>query len=1020
MAKDVPTHDSTREELATEVAALRRRIAELEGVTASGTPADDCGEARRYLDLAGVVFLALDDEGRVERINRRGCEILAAPEHEIVGQDWFATFIPERERDKVRGWYDDLMAGRIELCEHGKNAVVSATGEERLVEWSNALLRDRDGRITGTLSSGLDITERDRSERSQRAVHEIWNAAQGATTTTELMQMIREKLGIVLNTENFFVALYDKRTDTISLSYFVDENDQDQFDSFPAGKTMTAYVLRNNTSLLLTREEAQEWVAAGIVDIIGTPSQVWLGVPLRVRGEVIGAVVVQSYRNSRDFGSADRDMLEFVSGQIGLAIERKRAEEALKESEARYRAIVNAVPDLMFQFDRECTLLSFEAPDPSDLAAPPEAFLGKKLRDVFSPELHERTAECVKVALATGQMQLLEYQLPVPIPHGDVRDFEARIVPSGPDSVLALVRDFTEHKRADDLLRALNEAALAMEQTLSPDEVLEVVAEQLKGLGFSCGVALVDESGDRIVVKQVSFGEHAGERAPESTGGPPDSMSVVIDEAETCRQVIRERTTVFERDASEFLKHVAPACSDAMQKLAADPKELGSGVFAPLIADDVAFGVLCVHSSEVTEKDAPAITAFANQLAAALRKATLLQELEESLRELRSTQDQLLQAQKMEAVGRLAGGVAHDFNNLLTAIKGYAELLLTSPGLTEGVQADIQQIKKAADQAAGLTRQLLAFSRRQPLQPQIVDVNKVVTEMDTMLRRLIGEDIELIATFEEERVLLEADPGQIEQVIINLAVNARDAMPEGGRLTLKTKRVRLDDRACASIPDARPGNFACMSIEDTGVGISKETIGQIFEPFFSTKAPGKGTGLGLAVAYGIIRQHGGWINVYSEPRHGTVFKVYVPATDAEESPHDTTDTTPPDFQGAGQRILLVEDEEAVRDFAKRALEQSGYVVFPAADADEARCLFENQKGDFALVFSDVVLPDSSGINLIDSLLSVKPGLEVLLSSGYSDHKSQWPTIQEKGYHFLQKPYSLPDLLGTIDEIIKPC
>lgn len=1015
MAQDAPTKNPHPEDPTEELSALRRHVTELEAA-AAGRLAGYTPEAMQCLDLAGVMFVALDREGRIQRMNRRACELLGVEEEDALGRDWFETFIPERDRDKVRGWHEASIAGENEPSEDRKNAVMSATGEERQIEWRNMLMRDGQGRAIGTFSSGLDVTERERTERSQRAVHEIWNAAHGAKNTAELFQMIREKLGLVLNTENFFVALYDKKTDTISLSYFVDENDQDQFDSFPAGKTMTAYVLRNNTSLLLTRDDACKWVEAGIVEIIGTPSQVWLGVPLRVRGEVIGAVVVQSYTNPRDFGPADRDMLEFVSGQIGLAIERKRAEEALKESEGRYRAIVDAVPDLMFQLDRDCRFLSYEAPNLDDLASPPEAFLGKRLYDVFSKELADRTIDCIRLALDTGEVQLLEYRMPVPIPDGDLRDFEARIVPSGPDTVLALVRDFTEHKRADNLLRALNEAALAMERTLSPEEVLDIVSEHLGRLGFFCCVALVDEDKSSVSLRYTDFLPQGTEAATADA----EPVCARIDDVETCRKVIRERKTVCESDPLEFLKHVAPGLSEDERQVVAKSLGVGGSIFAPLIADDVAFGMLGVHSSETTEKDAPSITAFANQLAASLRKATLLQELEESLRELRSTQDQLLQAQKMEAVGRLAGGVAHDFNNLLTAIKGYAELILSTPGLSEGTLADIQQIRKAADQAAGMTRQLLAFSRRQPLQPQVVDVNKVVSEMEVMLRRLIGEDIELVTTFEEESVLLEADPGQIEQVIINLAVNARDAMPEGGRLTVKTKRVRLDEQACASLPDARPGTFACMSIEDTGVGIPKEAIGQIFEPFFSTKPPGKGTGLGLAVAYGIIRQHGGWVNVYSEPRHGTVFKIYIPATDGKEPTveHESTDTK--ELNGTGQRILLVEDEDAVREFAKRALEQSGYVVFAAADACEARSVFERESGDFALVFSDVVLPDSSGINLIDSLVAVKPGLEILLSSGYSDHKSQWPTIQQRGYHFLQKPYSLPDLLGAIKEIVHPC
>ncbi len=263
------------------------------------------------------------------------------------------------------------------------------------------------------------------------------------------------------------------------------------------------------------------------------------------------------------------------------------------------------------------------------------------------------------------------------------------------------------------------------------------------------------------------------------------------------------------------------------------------------------------------------------------------------------------------------------------------------------------------------------------------------------------------------------DPGQLEQVIINLAVNARDAMPEGGRLTISTRDVVLDSMACATIHDARPGGFVCLSIEDTGSGIEREVIDQIFEPFFSTKGPTKGTGLGLAVVYGIIRQHGGWINVYSEPNQGTAFKVYLPSVhggDGKRAKPAATDD-PKATRGAGQRILLVEDEEAVRELASRALTENGYTVFEAGAYEEALELFEREGGDFDLVFSDVVLPDKSGIRLIDDLLSRRPDLQVLVSSGYTDQKSQWPVIQEKGFRFLQKPYSLVDLLGTVDELV---
>jgi CheY-like chemotaxis protein len=291
--------------------------------------------------------------------------------------------------------------------------------------------------------------------------------------------------------------------------------------------------------------------------------------------------------------------------------------------------------------------------------------------------------------------------------------------------------------------------------------------------------------------------------------------------------------------------------------------------------------------------------------------------------------------------------------------------------------------------------------------------------MNAMLRRLIGEDIVLDTTLDERACHTKVDPGQVEQVIINLVVNARDAMPEGGRLTIATGNLTLDSFACATIHDARPGRFVCLSIEDTGSGIEREVVDQIFEPFFSTKGPTKGTGLGLAVVYGIVRQHGGWINVFSEPGQGTVFKVYLPSTETESEAESAAEgeAAVQGAHGLGQRILLVEDEEAVRELATRALTESGYVVFEAGAAEEALEVFESEGGNFDLVFSDVVLPDKSGIRLIEDLLKMRPDIQILVSSGYTDQKSQWPVIQEKGYRFLQKPYSLVDLLGTIDEMV---
>ena len=978
-------------------------------------------DAQQLLDVAGVMFVALDAEGRVRRVNWKGCEILGTPEDDVVGKDWFACFLPERVRDDVRACFDDLIAGRVELRVHTENPVLRADGQERLVEWHNTVLKDASGSITGTLSSGTDITDRKRAEEIQQLAYRIGATAHDVQSTSELFATIHAELGKVISSENFFIALYDRGSDTITLPYFVDTKDQDAFDTFPAGKTLTGYVLRNDTSLLIDHEEVDRWTDAGIIERIGTTSEIWLGVPLRVHGEVIGALVVQSYTDRNEFGETDREMLEFVSGQIGLAIERKRSEVQLRESEQRNRAILDAIPDLMFQLTADGTFTSFDAPKGAPLAMAPRDFVGKRVGEVFSPEFTEQVMTLIGRAFETGEMQRFEYRIPIPYPNGPLFDFENRIVPCGQDTVLSVVRDITESKRAQALLGALNRAALAMERTLKPDEVFTAATRELRNIGIGSVVGLTDEDEEILRVVHVDHDRDEVARIATIIQRPLLDTRLRVNDSLVFRPVLRERKTVFAEDATNVLVDMAPdAPGKEILRKARQEIRVPRGIHAPLVADDRVIGVLGVVSGSLEKSDVPAITAFAHQLAAAWRKATLLEELERSIDKLERTQDQLLQAQKMEAVGRLAGGVAHDFNNLLTAMKGYAELTLNRAGLDEQARADIEQIRKAADQAAALTKQLLAFSRRQPLEPKVIDLNAVVDEMDAMLRRLIGEDIELCSHLEGEGVQLRGDPGQIEQVIINLVVNARDAMPDGGRLTVETRRVILDEAACLEIHDARPGEFVCLAIQDSGMGIPKDIIDQIFEPFFSTKGPGKGTGLGLSVVYGVIRQHDGWISVYTEPGEGTVFKVYLPASSGDKLAAPVSGAPAQRLRGSGQRILLVEDEDAVRTFATRALRENGYVVCDAASADEALDVFDREAGQFDVVFSDVVLPGLSGIRLVDRLLALRPDLEVLLSSGYTDQKSQWPVIREKGFRFLQKPYSLPDLLGAIEDIVRSC
>ena len=381
--------------------------------------------------------------------------------------------------------------------------------------------------------------------------------------------------------------------------------------------------------------------------------------------------------------------------------------------------------------------------------------------------------------------------------------------------------------------------------------------------------------------------------------------------------------------------------------------------------------------------------------------------------ERKRLQEQLIQSQKVEAIGRLAGGVAHDFNNLLTAISGYSDLLLSSLGEQDSLRKDIEEIKKAATKATSLTRQLLAFSRRQPLKAVVLDLNAVVVDMERMLRRIIGEDIEMVSKLEPALARVKADHGQIEQVIMNMVVNARDAMPRGGRLTVETENTVIKKDYSMAIPEASPGRFVCVSVTDMGAGMDRETIERIFDPFFSTKGPDKGAGLGLAIAYGIVKQHGGWINVYSEPGRGSVFKIYLPALAEGNGKRAGEEELSRQPCGLGEKILLVEDDEGFSKFIALALTENGYVVREAVCVKDGLSVFKANGGDFQLIVADMALPDGKGSQMVEQLLSIKPELRVVLVSGYPQQLEEEMAMSERGFRFLQKPCSLSDLLRAV-------
>jgi PAS domain S-box-containing protein len=429
------------------------------------------------------------------------------------------------------------------------------------------------------------------------------------------------------------------------------------------------------------------------------------------------------------------------------------------------------------------------------------------------------------------------------------------------------------------------------------------------------------------------------------------------------------------------------------------------GAFAfPIVTDNRVVAVMMFFSRKVEKPDSDLLgmmTDLGSQIGEFLARQRLHGQLEQS--------------QKVESIGRLAGGIAHDFNNMLTVINGYSQLMLNQLRPGDPLRSDVQEILDAGERASSLTRQLLAFSRNQILVPKVINFNQIVRDMERLLKRLIGEDIELVSSLAPNLDPIKADPGQLEQVIMNLAVNARDAMPDGGKLTLETSNVQLDAAYARSHISVTPGPYVMLAVSDNGVGMDPETQAHLFEPFFTTKEKGKGTGLGLATVYGIVKQSGGNVWVYSEAGQGTTFKIYFPRV--QDSLDKASQAVPLPMARGTETLLLVEDEAAVRKLASSILRSNGYTVLEAGNGREALDLVASHSKSIDLLVTDVVMPGMSGRDLSKRMLEIRPGLPVLYLSGYTSNAIVHHGVLDSGVNFLQKPFTPEGLVRKVREVL---
>ena len=571
-------------------------------------------------------------------------------------------------------------------------------------------------------------------------------------------------------------------------------------------------------------------------------------------------------------------------------------------------------------------------------------------------------------------------------------------------------------KRTERLLQSLNAAILAMEQALTPEEIFPSAVRVLSGMGFDSAVFMACTDPSRTLRTHCRGSGASAEVAVLDTGDPLLPYDAAADAAQAMDGHGALYTTLEREPLALFFGGPSAGALQAESPRADAPQPAApTGViFAPLVLADVPFGLLVVAGSDLGPEDLQVFTAFAHQAAAAWRKTRLVRDLESSLEKLSRTQEQLLHSQKMEAVGRLAGGIAHDFNNLLTVISGYTSLMQDNLEGNSPALSDLGQIRTTIKRASALTSRLLTFSRKQIVQPAVLDLNKVVANSVTLLGPLIGEDIELVVRLAPTALWVRADPGQLDQVLMNLAVNARDAMPGGGRLLLQTSGAAAEngERAAA----APSGNYALLSVRDDGVGMSEETRAHVFEPFFTTKEEGKGSGLGLSTVYGIVTQSGGRIHLESAPGRGSVFTIALPLVQPSGARPPEEDH-PRRFPSGTGTILLVEDEQVVRDLTSKILERGGYMVVPVASAREGLLVAEGSTA-LDLVVTDVVMPGGmSGLEMGERLSRSRPKLPVLYVSGYTDQAKFHSPPGTKSLAFLGKPFQADELLTRVKTMI---
>jgi PAS domain S-box-containing protein len=818
------------------------------------------------------------------------------------------------------------------------------------IKWNPVSFKGR----AACLAMANDVTERKRIEHRDTALSKLGQSLSSATTPAEAAEIIREIASDLFRWDAFTLDLFSEERDLVFPTLNIDTDRQGVRFKVPISgrgqepSGMARRIIQHGAELTLREEPLVMPTDVYPMGDTSRPSASLMLAPVRNRTKVIGILSIQSYA-LKAYDQQDLSTLQALADYCGGALERIHAEQALLLSEMRFHDLFDGSPDAIFVEDFNGKVLDVNPAGCQIHGATKEELVGKPVTDLVPVDSREKVARDFAL-LAEGRLHQIE---------GLSLTKDGRVVPvevranrieyAGASALLLHVRDISERKESEAALR-------------SSEMLFHSVWENSVD-----GMRLTDEQGTIVAVND-PFCKLLGVSREELEGKPLTVIYADADDPETILEKYRQR----------FKERV-------IEKQIERHFTLADGKIVTLEET----------CSFVELRGQPSL------LLGLFRDVTAQKRLEEQLR----------QSQKMEAIGQLAGGVAHDFNNILTVIQGHASLLIAGAGLTGVSAKSAQQIAQAAERASGLTRQLLTFGRRQFMQLKCLDMNEVVGNMTKMLSRLLGEHIALQINYFADPAPVQADASMMEQVLLNLAVNARDAMPKGGQLVIKIEVLDVDSWHVAQHHEAHVGRFVCVSTIDKGCGIAPENLRRIFEPFFTTKEVGKGTGLGLATVYGIVKQHQGWIEVESEVEKGTRFRVYLPCSTQSVGPSEAPAEKA--VRGGNETILVVEDEAPVRELVCDLLAGHGYKILQAESGRKALDVWNESKDEIDLVLTDLVMPDRvNGRELAERLWVERPDLKVIFTSGYSAEVVGKDFVMRRGLNYLQKPYH-PQRLASV-------